>query len=457
MTPSLRGEYLDIQQGLSLIAVAILIGLTAFFVASEFAIVKIRSTQLEPHLEAGKRSAKYAKRVTTHLDEYLSACQLGITITALGIGRLAEPTFEQMLHPFFEGVVPPAMVTTLAVVVSFSFATFLHVVIGELAPKTIAIQRAEQVTLLIARPLVWFYRLLYPFIWVLNGSARILIRLLGFKPMSEHEVTHSEEELRLIISDSYKGGEINQSEFKYVSKIFDFDNRLAKEIMVPRTEISAVSIEDSLDDNLAIMREEKFTRYPVVNGDKDNILGIVNVREVLTDIVSPAITEEIKLENYIRPVINVIESIPVNDLLVEMQKKQTHMAILFDEYGGTAGLITAEDIIEEIVGEIRDEFDVEEDPLIRTINEDHYLLDGKTLISDVNKLLHVELNEDEVDTIGGWVLTEKYDIEVGETMIFNDYAFTVKAFDGHQIKLVEVLKRSDEQDIEDHFQAYGTS
>ncbi|WP_099304988.1 hemolysin family protein [Bacillus sp. Marseille-P3800] len=448
---------MDIQQGLSLIAVAILIGLTAFFVASEFAIVKIRSTQLEPHLEAGKASAKHAKKVTTHLDEYLSACQLGITITALGIGRLAEPTFEQMLHPFFEGVVPPAMVTTIAVIVSFSFATFLHVVIGELAPKTIAIQRAEQVTLLIARPLVWFYRLLYPFIWVLNGSARILIKLLGFKPMSEHEVTHSEEELRLIISDSYKGGEINQSEFKYVSKIFDFDNRLAKEIMVPRTEISAISIEDTLDDSLAIMREEKFTRYPVVNGDKDNILGIVNVREVLTDIVSPEVTKEVKLEHYIRPVISVIESIPVNDLLVEMQKKQTHMAILFDEYGGTAGLITAEDIIEEIVGEIRDEFDVEEDPLIRTIDEDHYLLDGKTLISDVNKLLHVELNEDEVDTIGGWVLTEKYDIEVGETMTFADYAFTVKAFDGHQIKLVEVIKHSDDKDVEDQYQAYGTS
>ncbi|GAF15527.1 LOW QUALITY PROTEIN: hemolysin [Bacillus sp. JCM 19045] len=456
MTPSIRGDYLDIQQGLSLLAVAILIGLTAFFVASEFAIVKIRSTQLEPHLEQGKKSAKHAKKVVTHLDEYLSACQLGITITALGIGRLAEPTFEQMLHPFFEDVVPAAVVTTLSVAVSFAFATFLHVVIGELAPKTIAIQRAEQVTLLIARPLVWFYRLLYPFIWLLNGSARILIKMLGFKPMSEHEVTHSEEELRLIISDSYKGGEINQSEFKYVSKIFDFDDRLAKEIMVPRTEISAISIEDSMD-NLAIMREEKFTRYPVVNGDKDNILGIVNVREVLTDIVSPEVLEEIKLENYIRPVISVIESIPVNDLLVEMQKKQTHMAILFDEYGGTAGLITAEDIIEEIVGEIRDEFDVEEDPLIRKVDEDHYLLDGKTLISDVNKLLKIQLSEEEVDTIGGWVLTEKYDIEVGEVMIFDGYQFTVKTFDGHQIKLVEVLKNAEEDSFEDQYQASGSS
>ncbi len=205
------------------------------------------------------------------------------------------------------------------------------------------------------------------------------------------------------------------------------------------------------------MREEKFTRYPVVNGDKDNILGIVNVREVLTDIVSPEVLEEIKLENYIRPVISVIESIPVNDLLVEMQKKQTHMAILFDEYGGTAGLITAEDIIEEIVGEIRDEFDVEEDPLIRKVDEDHYLLDGKTLISDVNKLLKIQLSEEEVDTIGGWVLTEKYDIEVGEVMIFDGYQFTVKTFDGHQIKLVEVLKNAEEDSFEDQYQASGSS
>lgn len=435
---------MDIQQGLSLLAVAILIALTAFFVASEFAIVKIRSTQLEPHLATGKKSAIYAKKVTSNLDEYLSACQLGITITALGIGRLAEPTFEQMLHPFFEDVVPASAVTSLSIAVSFLFATFLHVVIGELAPKTIAIQRAEQVTLLFARPLVWFYRMLFPLIWSLNGSARLLIKMLGFKPMSEHEVTHTEEELRLIISDSYKGGEINQSEFKYVSKIFDFDDRIAKEIMVPRTEISAISIEDSLEDNLAIMREEKFTRYPVVNGDKDHILGIVNVREVLSDIVAPDVTEEIKLKNYIRPVISVIESIPVNDLLVEMQKKQTHMAILYDEYGGTAGLITAEDIIEEIVGEIRDEFDVEEDPLISKIDEDHYLLDGKTLISEVNKLLHVEISEEDVDTIGGWLLTEKYDIAVGETLTFGPYVFAVKAFDGRQIKRIEVLKKDEE-------------
>ncbi|WP_059105812.1 hemolysin family protein [Shouchella shacheensis] len=436
---------MDISTIINLLGVTLLIALTAFFVASEFAIVKVRSTQLEPHIENGRKSAIYAKKVVSHLDEYLSACQLGITITALGIGRLAEPTFERLLHPIIgEFAISEALVTTFAIVISFGFATFLHVVIGELAPKTLAIQKAEQVTLVVARPLMWFYRLLYPFIWFLNGSARLLTRAFGLKPVSAHGVTHSEEDLRLILSESYKGGEINQSEFKYVSKIFDFDDRVAKEIMVPRTEISAISIEDSLDENLEIMRQEKFTRYPVVNGDKDHVLGIVNVREVLTDIVAPDVTEEIKLENYIRPVISVIESIPVNDLLIEMQRKQTHMAILFDEYGGTAGLITAEDIIEEIVGEIRDEFDVEEDPLVRKIDEGHYLLDGKTLITDVNKLLHVNIDEDDVDTIGGWALTEKYDVTVGEEMYVGHFRFTVKAFDGHQIKLIEVLKQEEE-------------
>ncbi|WZX99550.1 hemolysin family protein [Bacillus sp. FSL W7-1360] len=432
---------MEIQQMLSLMGVAVLILLTAFFVASEFAIVKIRSTQLEPHIDTGKKSAIFAKKVVSHLDEYLSACQLGITITALGIGRLAEPTFEHMLHPLFAGFVPPTLVTTLAIFVSFTFATFLHVVIGELAPKTIAIQRAEQVTLLIARPLIWFYRLLYPFIWVLNGSARVLIRLLGFKPMSEHEQAHSEEELRLIISDSYKGGEINQAEFKYVSKIFEFDNRIAKEIMVPRTEICALSIEDPFDVNLDIIRMEKYTRYPIVNGDKDHILGIVNVREVLMDMVSPHAEgkPEIKLDDYIRPVISVIESIPINDLLIEMQKQQTHMAILFDEYGGTAGLITVEDIIEEIVGDIRDEFDVEEDPLIKKLADHHYIIDGKTLITDVNDLLHISIDEDDADTIGGWMLTEKYDIVVDECISFDGFDFIVKMFDGNQIKQIEVL------------------
>lgn len=449
MTPLYRGIYLD-SIYLNLFFVAILIALTAFFVASEFAIVKIRSTRLDQLIQEGQKSAILAKKVTTNLDEYLSACQLGITITALGIGRLGEPTFERMLHPVI-GALPfssEAIVTTVSIAVSFLIMTFLHVVIGELAPKTLAIQKAERITLLLSPPLRVFYFVMYPLIWFLNGAARLLTRSVGLKSMSEHEVTHTEEELRLILSDSYRGGEINQSEFKYVNKIFEFDERVAKEIMVPRVDISAISIDESMLKNLEYMRNERFTRFPVVDGDKDNILGVINVREVLTDIVSPEVTNEIVLNDYIRPVISVIESIPINDLLIEMQKRKIHMAILFDEYGGTAGLITAEDIIEEIVGEINDEFDVEEAPQVQKINDNHYILDGKTLISDVNNLLNIELDETDVDTIGGWLLTEKYDIAVNEALEYHPYTFTALEFDNHHVKRIEIIKNHTDSQLE---------
>jgi CBS domain containing-hemolysin-like protein len=341
--------------------------LTAFFVMAEFAIVKVRSTQLEPHLEVGRKSAIHAKQVITHLDEYLSACQLGITITALGIGRLAEPTFEKMLHPVIGHFSnSEALVTTLSIVISFLFATFLHVVIGELAPKTLAIQKAEQVTLWTARPLQWFYRLLFPFIWFLNGSARLLVRAFGLKPINDYEESHTEEELRLILADSFKHGEINQSEMMYVNNIFDFDERVAREIMVPRTEMVYFSKRDNFDKNLDVILEGQFTRYPVANEDKDDIIGLVNLKEIFKGHIQ---LNDLSIENYIRPILHVSEATPIKQVLLKMQKERIHMAIVNDEYGGTAGLITVEDILEEIVGEIRDEFDENEIPLIEEVNE----------------------------------------------------------------------------------------
>ncbi|PAD41166.1 hypothetical protein CHH61_19565 [Shouchella clausii] len=430
---------MDIGIMINLTGVAVLIALTAFFVASEFAIVKIRSTQLEPHIEGGSKRALAAKKVVTHLDEYLSACQLGITITALGIGRLAEPTFERMLHPVIGSfAISDTLVTTISFLISFLFATFLHVVIGELAPKTIAIQRAEQVTLWIARPLIWFYHLLYPFIWLLNGSARVIIKAFGFQPMSEHEVTHSEEELRLILSESYKGGEINQAEYNYVNKIFEFDERIAKEIMVPRTEMATLTIDDDMDEILAKIRDQKYTRYPVTDGDKDHVLGIVNVRELLGKLAYEP-DHPLDLREIMRPAITIIESVPIRDILVEMQKNQSHMAILFDEYGGTAGLVTMEDIIEEIVGEINDEFDIEEEPHIQKIAEHHYRISGQTLISELNELLHIDMDDEDADTIGGWMLTQKYDLQEEETLTYGKYTFKVNSFEGYQINTVDVF------------------
>lgn len=426
---------------IKLLAVALLIGLTAFFVASEFAIVKVRTSRINQLIEEGNTAAIAAKRVIGHLDEYLSACQLGITVTALGLGWLGEPTVELILHPLFEKFhMDESLTGILSFVIAFASVTFLHVVIGELAPKTVAIQKAEQITLLFSKPLIWFYRIMFPFIWVLNGSARILTGMFGIKSASEQESAHSEEELRIILSESYKSGEINQSEYKYVNKIFEFDNRNANEIMVPRTEVVAIEKGTSLLDVIEIVQQEQFTRYPVIEGDKDNVIGMVNIKRLYTATITEEHVAELQIDNFIAPVIRVLETIPIHDLLLKMQKERIHMAILTDEYGGTAGLVTVEDILEEIVGEIRDEFDQDERPLIQKIKENHYLFDAKMLIQDVSDMLGIQLPEEDIDTLGGWILTGRYDVAIGDKVEYEGYEFTVKEMDGHHVLYIEANK-----------------
>lgn len=423
--------------------IVVLIALTGFFVATEFAIVKVRMSRIDQLIAEGRKGAVAAKRVVSHLDEYLSACQLGITVTALGLGWLGEPTVEKLLHPLFSYFnLTESLTHILSFGIAFALVTFLHVVVGELAPKTVAIQKAEAVTLMFAVPIIWFYRMMYPFIWFLNGSARFLVGIFGLKPVSEHELAHSEEELRILLSESYKSGEINKNELKYMNNIFEFDERIAKEIMVPRTEIVTIPLDDTYEDILNTIQTERYTRYPVIDGDKDKVRGFINVKEFLTANLTAKQTanQEFKLEELINPVIHVIESVPIHDLLVKMQKEHTHIAILMDEYGGTSGLVTVEDILEEIVGEIRDEFDADEIPDIRKLNENHYILDAKLLIEDVNNLLGTHLVEEDVDTIGGWFLTQNIDAEVGAEIAAGGYVFKVHKKDGHHIHYLEVNK-----------------
>ncbi|ASB90314.1 hemolysin family protein [Bacillus sonorensis] len=429
----------------NLIFVAVLIALTAFFVASEFAIIRIRTSRVDQLIAEGNKTAISVKKVVTHLDEYLSACQLGITLTALGLGWLGEPTVARLLEPLFmKWNIPSSASHIVAVVIAFSFITFLHVVVGELAPKTLAIQKAEAVSFLFAKPLIWFYRIMFPFIWTLNGSARLLTKAFGLEAVSENEMAHSEEELRIILSESYKSGEINQSEFKYVNKIFEFDDRLAKEIMIPRTEVVSFPHDMKIKDMIDVTKAEGYTRYPVEDGDKDNIIGVVNVKEILTACISGECSKEDTIEQFINPIIHVIETVPIHDLLLKMQKERVHMAILSDEYGGTAGLVTVEDIIEEIVGEIRDEFDIDEINEIRKIGEDHFILDGKVLVNQVNDLLGIQLDNEEVDTIGGWFLTQKYEVQKGDTITDQGFEFTINEIDGHHVSYVEVKRAAEE-------------
>jgi len=430
-----------------LVYIAILIALTAFFVVSEFAIVKVRPSRIDQLIEEGKNSAKAAKTIITQLDEYLSACQLGITVTALGLGWIGESTMQGLLSGLFVNVdIPDTLSHALSITLAFLIVTFLHVVIGELAPKTWAIQRSEQITLLISKPLILFYRIMYPFIWVLNGSARLISRMFGLNPNLEKENAHSEEELRIILSESFKSGEINQAEFKYVTNIFEFDDRIAKEIMVPRTEIVSIDINDSLETLKELIKTEKYTRYPITDGDKDHIIGFVNIKELLTGLVFGKELNTDTLRAYIRPIIRVIDTIPISKLLIKMQREQVHIAILMDEYGGTSGLVTVEDIVEEIVGEIRDEFDLDEIPLIRQVSDNHYILDAKVLVSEINELLSINMNDDDVDTIGGWLLTEKFDARQGDVFYYGDYQFKILEMYDHHIKYIEVMKVENEEE-----------
>ncbi|MEQ6377945.1 hemolysin family protein [Bacillaceae bacterium S4-13-58] len=431
---------------INIVLIILLIALTAFFVATEFAIVKVRSSKIDQLVAEGIKGASSAKKVITHLDEYLSACQLGITITALGLGWLGEPTVEDILHPVFEQLhINPNIASILSFAIAFSFVTFLHVVVGELAPKTVAIQKAENIALLFSRPIILFYKIMYPAIWLLNGSARVLVGMFGIKPASEHEIAHSEEELRILLSESYESGEINKNELKYVNNIFEFDERVAKEIMVPRTEMIVFSINDTFENIIDTVKFENYTRYPIIEGDKDNVVGFINIKELLTSKIKNDLPDpSIKLEEFVNPVIRVLESTPIHDLLVKMQKERTHMAILMDEYGGTSGLVTVEDILEEIVGEIRDEFDEDEVPEVRKLSENHFIINARLLIQEVNDLLGIELNDDEIDTIGGWFMTQSFDIETYSEIEVEGYLFKIYEREGHHILYLEVKKLPEE-------------
>lgn len=439
-----QSNYLEIA--IRLTAFAVLIALTAFFVASEFAIVKVRKTRIDQLVAEGNKRAISAKKVISNLDEYLSACQLGITITALGLGMLGEPTVKLMLKPIFTQLdLTPSLSSLLSFIIAFTFVTFLHVVVGELAPKTIAIQKAEEVTLSFSKPLILFYRLMYPIIKGMNGSARFICHLLGFKSISESEVAHTEEELRMILSDSLKSGEINQSEYKYVNKIFEFDDRIAKEIMAPRTELISIEKDMTLREVFEVIGVEQYTRYPVTDGDKDHIIGLVNMKNLLTAFIKDPETEHRPVIDYMQPIIHVIETMPIGDLLLKIQRERIHMAILMDEYGGTSGLVTIEDILEEIVGDIRDEFDTHEIPEIQTLGEDHYIFDAKMLIENVNDILGIDIDEEDIDTIGGWFMTQRFDAIQGEKIIEQGYEFMAKDVDGHHILYLEVMKDKTEE------------
>ncbi|MBR2567135.1 MAG: HlyC/CorC family transporter [Paenibacillus sp.] len=425
---------------INLVLIAVLIGLSAFFVAVEFALVRVRSSRIDQMIAEGNKRALAVKQAVANLDGYLSACQLGITITSLGLGWLGEPTVEKILHPVFESMsIPDSLASFLSFVIAFVSITYLHVVVGELAPKTIAIRKAETVALLTSGLIIWFNRIMYPFIWLLNGSANQLVKLFGIKPASEHEEAHSEEELQIIINESFESGKINQAEFGYVSRIFAFDEMLAKEIMVPRTDMVCLYLNKTNEENLEIIREEQYTRFPIVNESKDDIIGIINTKQFFLELYGNE--EPVDLYSLIQPVSAVHETTPVKDLLKKMQKDGVHIAVLVDEYGGTSGIVTIEDVLEQIVGEIRDEFDADEEEEIQIINEHYVILDGKVSLSKVNDMFLSSLDADEWDTIGGWLYSHRPEMEEQEEYEYENLTFVLLEKDKNRFYKVAIVPK----------------
>lgn len=428
----------------NVILVMVLVLLNGFFVAAEFAMVKVRSTRIDTLLQEGNTRAKYAKRLVDHLDAYLSACQLGITLASLGLGWIGEPAIASLLEPILLDLgMSEAMLHNVAFAIAFSIITALHIILGELAPKSLAIQKADTITIWASVPLIAFYKLMYPVIWVLNSIANWILRVIGIQVMGEHEAAHTEEEIRILMEESHRQGFINKTELTFVDNIFDFAERHTSEVMIPRTEMVCLYVQDPFPVNLEKALTEQLTRYPVCDPDKDNIIGFAHIKDLLAALAkgqSPALRE------MVREVTAVPESMPISDLLKLMQKNRAQIAIVIDEYGGTAGMVTVEDILEEIVGEIQDEFD-EERPFIEIRDDDAHSIDGRLLLEEVNEVVGLNLDAEDVDTLGGWVSARvEMPPHIGQQINYESYEFVIEEVDNMRITRVLIRKVNENED-----------
>ncbi|MBO8164966.1 MAG: HlyC/CorC family transporter [Brevibacillus sp.] len=423
--------------GFNLFLVLLLVFFNGFFVATEFAVVKVRESRIAQLVAEGNPKARHVDRLIRNLDAYLSACQLGITLASLGLGWLGEPAVADLLTPVFVYFgIAESWTHTISFIIAFSIITFLHIVLGELAPKSLAIQRSEWVSLQVARPIQWFYKVMYPFIAFLNWAAARFLALFGISPVSEQEAAHTEDEIRILVTQSHKSGLIDQTELMLVDNIFDFSETMAREIMVPRTDMMVLNLRDPYEVNKEVARTGRFTRYPVVDGDKDHVVGTLHIKDLLSNVLAE---DEQSLEEIMRPVLTAPETISISRLLTMMQKQHNQMAILIDEYGGTAGLVTIEDIMEEIVGDIQDEFDDERPEVER--KDDVYSFDGRMLLEEVNDYLGLSLDGAEVDTLAGWIYMQiDHPPKVGDSVTADGYRFKVEEVDHYRIIRVQAKK-----------------
>jgi CBS domain containing-hemolysin-like protein len=437
----------DTLQSVLLIVFALfLVVLNGFFVAAEFAIVKVRATRIEELAAKNAFGAKKAKEAVQHLDAYLSATQLGITLASLGLGYIGEPAFAHLLEPLLHGHVSQRAVETISFAIAFTLITALHIVVGELAPKSLAIQKAEAVTLGVIYPLDWFYRLFKLPIAALNFIASLVLKPFGLAPAGEHGSgeAHSEDELRLILAASQQGGEIKESELTLVNQVFDFARQQAREVMVPRPDVVFLSTGKSIWDNIRIADNSSFTRFPLAEGDSpDQIVGMVHVKDLLALSRQESNEEDTeRLRRIARALPRIPETKQIDQMLREFQRARQHMAVVVDEYGGTAGIVTLEDLIEEIIGDIQDEFD-RTSPELEPAGKDCYHVDARMSLHKMERTLGIlggPAEETDVDTIGGWILSLRGDIpmRVGESAPYGDATVTITEMAGRRIRKVRV-------------------
>jgi CBS domain containing-hemolysin-like protein len=401
---SLSGPF-ELSPGLALGLAVLLVLLNGLFVAAEFSLVKVRPTQIEPAAQEGQRRAKLVRHMIRRLDAYLSATQLGVTLASLGLGWVGEPAFEGIVRRGVALVAPgnPALVHSLSLTLAFLLITMLHIVLGELAPKWIAIDRAETLALWLAPPVFFFHRITYPAIWVLNRAATGLLRIFSLRPPGEgHEGHggHDEEELRLLLATS-RGSHLNRQKREILDNVFELSHRVARQIMVPRADVVYLTTTKPLAENLRLARRSGHTRLPLCDGDLDHVVGLIHIKDIFRR--ERPITS---LDQVSRPITFVPETLGIDRLLKRMRAERFHVAAVIDEYGGVSGIVSLENVIEEIVGNIQDEFDATERPEIQDRGNGVYQVSGATLVEDLEAALGIELSDRDEDTIAGVVLSE---------------------------------------------------
>jgi CBS domain containing-hemolysin-like protein len=422
-----------------LFVILLLIFLNGFFVASEFALVKVRSSQLDLLEEEGNRRAGLAKHVIANLDAYLSATQLGVTLASLALGWIGQPYVASLLTPLLShiGITSPAVVDGIAITLAFALITYFHIVLGELTPKTVSIRKALQTSLWISAPLHLFYLIFRPAIWFLQISAAGILRLLRLDPVAER-LGHSEEELRVILTESDAKAEVTPLSKELLINALDFRRRVVRDIMTPRGDVIYLDAQDSFETNLQVAIESAHTRFPLVQGHLDNTIGLIHVKDLMKEMKKP----KPDLLAVKRDLLPVPEFMPLDKLLNTFLAKRVHLALVVDEFGGAVGIVTLDNVLEELVGEIKDEFDQEPAREFVRLNEEEFVVQGQLNLYELQELADLHLEDPEVSTIGGYVVQLLGHLpKQGEQVQIEDYLVTITQTDGLRIFQLHFKKR----------------